>query len=63
MMQEHPFFSGMQMYYGKHSGDEEEMTMDSWSITLGEMQTSSHESIGLFILWIDSISADEIHFS
>ncbi|MBX7067009.1 MAG: hypothetical protein K1X28_07245 [Parachlamydiales bacterium] len=61
MMQEHPFFSKPQIYFGKPEGDdEEEMIDDLWGLSLSAIKPkSSHEKIGLIFFWTEEPPADE----
>ncbi len=67
MMQEHPFFSQLQIFYGKPISEEEEKEnalLDFWCKSLGETQTNQNQKIGLFFFWSESsTSPEEIHFS
>lgn len=66
MMQEHPFFSRPQIYFGKPIDEREEedenILEDPWCISLGEAPRSANEKIGLCIFWTEPLPSEETYF-
>lgn len=59
-MQEHPFFSRPQIFFGNPELEEEERIDNVWGLCLESIQPKqSKEKTGLIFLWTEEPSSDE----
>lgn len=60
MMQEHPFFSSPQVFFGKaiEEGDDEDDCVDLWISSLQKGANNLESKTGLFIFWTE-VSTDD----
>lgn len=62
MMQEHPFFSSPQVFFGKTIEEEDEIDdyLDLWISSLQKGTKNLEGKTGLFIFWEEVSSADSL---
>lgn len=67
MMQEHPYFSRAQIFFGKPPVQEEEdeqyLLENPSTFFFGEIDTKSQEKIGLFILFQEQKNEEDVYFA